>query len=91
MSIGNKEMARIKRALKLKKKLAVQNNLPLLSDDGKSRAKSEQAYNAKANPYASDSLDRGSNEGSKDLANVSIVDPSHSQIDKKKLQQLRAR
>ena len=77
-------MARIKRGLRLKRKIAAQNNLQLSSsDEGNGRARSEQAYENKGlglNNYDS-SLEKGELDSSA-LANVSIVDPRAVQIEK---------
>ena len=88
-------MARIKRGLRLKKKIALQNNLQLSSDDGgKSRAKSELAYGANSSGAMridGDLNDRADLESS-GLANVSIVDPRSVQIENtKRINQLRAK
>ena len=51
------EMARIKRGLRLKRKIAAQNNLQLSSsDEGNVRARSEQAYDNKNHLNIDESL-----------------------------------
>lgn len=71
----------------MKKKLAAQNGLQVSDNEGKSRARSEQAYGSKLGESNAKS-DQNSLSG---LDNVNVVDPSSGQIDRKKLQQLRAK
>ena len=76
------EMARIKRGLRLKRKIAAQNNLQLSSsDEGNVRARSEQAYDNVNHLNIDESLEKGELDSS-GLANVSIVDPRAVQVEK---------